>query len=72
MARCQCIKCEETFSSESGFNAHRVGVYTKDKRVCLTIRGIKGKGLVKRDNIWHWSNAGYGFKLDSEKSRGLK
>jgi len=71
MARCQCIKCEETFSSESGFNAHRVAT-APNKRKCLSLRGIRGKGMVKRGNIWHWSNAGYGFKLDSEKSRGLK
>ena len=71
MARCQCMKCGETFNSESGFNAHRVGVYTKDKRVCLTKRGIKGKGMIERDSVWYWNNPGYAFKLDSKKSGGL-
>lgn len=51
--RCQCGACEQYFNSMTGFEAHRVGSFTPDKRRCLTVTEISGLGYIKnQDGFW--------------------
>ncbi|KKN27728.1 hypothetical protein LCGC14_0861520 [marine sediment metagenome] len=53
MARSECTVCGEVFKSLWGFDAHRIAKYNlPDKERCLSVRQMKKKGFIRKDNIW--------------------
>jgi hypothetical protein len=46
-ATCWCAACGESFRSEAGFNAHRVGRHQPNERRCLTAQEMTDRGMAR-------------------------
>ena len=44
-----CTGCRRTFSSVSAFDLHRVGLFTRSQRRCLTPQEMHARGLAQND-----------------------
>ena len=48
LRRCVCASCQESFSSVTAFEKHRIGRHDKDRR-CLGVGEMYEKGLREND-----------------------